>query len=66
MYVDDVIDRFVQLMDGADASVGPDGFAAVAPQCTTTVGELAGQIQAFKDSRSNLMTERVCRNAQDA
>ena len=59
VYVDDVIDRFVQLMDGADASVGPDGFAAVAPQYTTTVGELARQIQAFKDSRSNLMTERV-------
>ena len=59
VYVDDVIERFVQLMDGADASVGPDGFAAVAPQYTTTVGELARQIQAFKDSRSNLMTERV-------
>lgn len=59
VYVDDVIDRFVQLMDGADAAAGPDGFATVAPQYTTTVGELARQIQAFKDSRSNLMTERV-------
>ena len=59
VYVDDVIERFVQLMDGADAAVGSDGFATVAPQYTTTVGELARQIQAFKDSRSNLMTERV-------
>jgi UDP-2-acetamido-2,6-beta-L-arabino-hexul-4-ose reductase len=59
VYVDDVIERFVQLMDGADAAVGPDGFATVAPQYTTTVGELARQIHAFKDSRSNLMTERV-------
>ena len=59
VYVDDVIERFVQLMDGADAAVGPDGFATVAPQYTTTVGELAQQIQAFKDSRSSLMTERV-------
>jgi UDP-2-acetamido-2,6-beta-L-arabino-hexul-4-ose reductase len=59
VYVDDVIERFVQLMDGADAVVGPDGFAAVAPQYTTTVGELARQIQAFKDSRSTLMTDRV-------
>ena len=59
VYVDDVIERFVQLMDGADAAVGPDGFASVAPQYTTTVGELARQIQAFKESRSNLMTERV-------
>jgi UDP-2-acetamido-2,6-beta-L-arabino-hexul-4-ose reductase len=59
VYVDDVIHRFVQLMDGADAAVGSDGFATVAPQYTTTVGELARQIQAFKDSRSTLMTERV-------
>ncbi|MCM2295581.1 capsular polysaccharide biosynthesis protein CapF [Rhodoferax sp.] len=59
VYVDDVIERFVQLMDGADAAVGPDGFATVAPQYTSTVGELARQIQAFKDSRSTLMTDRV-------
>ncbi|NMM11437.1 MAG: capsular polysaccharide biosynthesis protein CapF [Polaromonas sp.] len=59
VYVDDVIERFVQLMDGADAAVGLDGFGTVAPQYTTTVGELARQIQAFKDSRATLMTERV-------
>jgi UDP-2-acetamido-2,6-beta-L-arabino-hexul-4-ose reductase len=59
VYVDDVIQSFVQLMDGADASAGSDGFATVAPQYTTTVGELARQIQAFKDSRTSLMTERV-------
>lgn len=59
VYVDDVIERFVQLMDGADAAVDADGFATVAPQYTTTVGELARQIQAFKDSRATLMTERV-------
>lgn len=59
VYVDDVVERFIQLLDGADAMVGADGFAAVAPQYTTTVGELAAQIQTFKDSRSTLMTERV-------
>jgi len=59
VYVDDVIERFVQLMDGADAAVDAEGFAVVAPQYTTTVGELARQIQAFKDSRGTLMTERV-------
>ncbi|MBU3996115.1 MAG: capsular polysaccharide biosynthesis protein CapF, partial [Gammaproteobacteria bacterium] len=59
VYVDYVIARFVQLLDGADASLGPDGFATVAPRYTTTVGELARQIQAFKDSRTSLMTERV-------
>ena len=59
VYVDDVIARFVQLMDGADAAAGADGFASVAPQYSTTVGELARQIQAFKDSRTTLVTERV-------
>ena len=59
VYVDDVIERCVQLMDGADAAVGLDGFATVAPQYTTTVGELARQIQVFKDSRNTLVTERV-------
>jgi UDP-2-acetamido-2,6-beta-L-arabino-hexul-4-ose reductase len=59
VYVDDVIERFVQLMDGADAAVDADGFATVVPPYTTTVGELARQIQSFKDSRSTLMTDRV-------
>jgi len=59
VYVDDVIERFLQLMDGADAGVDAGGFSTVAPQYTTTVGELARQIQAFKDSRDTLMTERV-------
>lgn len=59
VHVDDVIERFFQLMDGADAEVGLDGFATVAPQYTTTVGELARQIRAFRDSRTTLITERV-------
>ena len=59
VYVDDVVQRFVQLLDGADADSDPDGFAAVAPQYTTTVGELARLVQTFKDSRTTLMTERV-------
>ena len=59
VYVDDVIERFVQLMDGADAAIDADGFATVAPQYTTTVGELARLVQAFTDMRGTLMTERV-------
>jgi UDP-2-acetamido-2,6-beta-L-arabino-hexul-4-ose reductase len=58
-YVDDVVKRFIELLDGADAMVGVNGLATVSPQYTTTVGEIARQIQAFKDSRSTLMTERV-------
>jgi UDP-2-acetamido-2,6-beta-L-arabino-hexul-4-ose reductase len=41
------------LMDGAGSST------EVAPQYTITVGEVAQLIQAFKDSRDTLMTERV-------
>jgi UDP-2-acetamido-2,6-beta-L-arabino-hexul-4-ose reductase len=59
VYVDDVISRFLQLMDGADAAVNADGFATVAPQYTSTVGDLARLIQSFRDSRGSLMTERV-------
>lgn len=59
VYVDDVIERFIQLMDGADAAVDADGFATVTPQYTTTVGEMAGLIEAFRASRDTLVTERV-------
>jgi UDP-2-acetamido-2,6-beta-L-arabino-hexul-4-ose reductase len=59
VYIDDVIERFVQLMDGAAPMAGPDGFAAVQPQYATTVGELARLIRAFHDSRGSLVTERV-------
>ena len=59
VYVDDVVQRFVQLLDGADAALDAAGFATVAPQYGTTVGALAAQIRAFAHSRASLMTERV-------
>ena len=59
VYIDDVIDRFIQLMDGADRDVDDNGFEILHPQYTTTVSKLAHQLQAFKDSRANLITERV-------
>ncbi|AVA36764.1 UDP-2-acetamido-2,6-beta-L-arabino-hexul-4-ose reductase [Cupriavidus metallidurans] len=59
VYVDDVIERFLQLLDGADAQVDAEGFALVAPQYSTTVGELAKRIQGFRDSRDTLTIDRV-------
>lgn len=59
VYVDDVLQRFIELMDGSDAAVDANGFAVVNPQYTTTVGEVASLIQCFKDSRQTLLTERV-------
>jgi UDP-2-acetamido-2,6-beta-L-arabino-hexul-4-ose reductase len=59
VYVDDVVSRFLQLLDGADAAVDDDGFSAVAPQYASTVGELAQLIQAFRDNHGSPMTEHV-------
>lgn len=59
VYVDDVVDVFLRLMDGVEPQLDANGFAAVAPQYSTTVGDLAAQIRTFKESRSTLVTERV-------
>lgn len=59
VYVDDVVARFIALMDGADAACDAEGFATVTPQYTTTVGELAALIESFRTSRDTLITERV-------
>ncbi len=59
VYIDDVVERFVQLMDGAAPMAGADGFATVQPQYATTVGELERLIRAFHESRNSLVTERV-------
>ena len=59
MYVDDVINCFVQLMDSGNSLSVPDIYLSSIPQYNTTVGELLSQIQSFKDSRSTLMIDRV-------
>lgn len=59
VYVDDVVERFIQLMDGANAACDADGFELVTPVYSSTVGEVADMIQSFKASRNTLVTERV-------
>lgn len=59
VYIDDLVSRFVELLDGADAAVDAAGFATVTPQYSTTVGEVADLIGRFKESRGTLLTERV-------
>jgi UDP-2-acetamido-2,6-beta-L-arabino-hexul-4-ose reductase len=59
VYIDDVIERFIQIMDDALSMTGNKGFTTVQPQYISTVGELARLIRSFKDSRTTLMTERV-------
>lgn len=59
VFVDDLIERFIQLMDGGKAKLDPHGFEIISPKYTTTVGDLARQIEIFQQSRSTLMIERV-------
>lgn len=56
VYIDDVIDDFMRLLDGRPAGViRPE----VSPVYTITVGDLAEQIRAFKSGRESMVTEAV-------
>jgi UDP-2-acetamido-2,6-beta-L-arabino-hexul-4-ose reductase len=56
VYVDDVVDSFMQAMEGKLVA-GDD--CKVTPQYSATVGELVAQIEGFRESRDNLITGRV-------
>lgn len=56
VYIDDVIAHFVKAMDG---QLSGGTFVTVDPQYNITVGALAEQLRAFRDSRSSLITEPV-------
>ncbi|WP_417315612.1 UDP-2-acetamido-2,6-beta-L-arabino-hexul-4-ose reductase [Cycloclasticus pugetii] len=56
VYIDDVIESFVSLMDGRSAG---KLFMAVEPEYSITVGDLASQIALFRDSRQTLTTYAV-------
>ena len=59
VYVDDVCQRFLQLLDGAQPAPDAQGFEQVGPVYSTTVGELANTINGFAASRQTLLTDRV-------
>jgi UDP-2-acetamido-2,6-beta-L-arabino-hexul-4-ose reductase len=59
VYVDDVVARFMQLMEGAEPDFDEQAVQRIHPQYTTTVGAMADQIYAFKQSRSTLITDHV-------
>jgi len=56
VYVDDVVNRFISIMDG---SIVKNIYCDVTPVYEVTVGDLADKIKTFKLSRENLITERV-------
>lgn len=56
VYIDDVVAHFIAVMDGRSTG---EPFVSIDPQYSTTVGELAEQLYAFRDSRKSLVTEPV-------
>lgn len=56
VYIDDVVAEFLRFLDAPGQGVRK---AQAGPVYTTTVGELARQIEAFKEVRSTLLSERV-------
>lgn len=63
VYVDDVVQAFVQCIPGegleGEAAAAPDEFAEAGPVYATTVGELADTLRSFAESRSTLITPPV-------
>lgn len=59
VYIDDVIARFVQLMDGMGPEENADGYETITPQYRTTVGDVAGLIYNFKEGRETLTIDGV-------
>jgi UDP-2-acetamido-2,6-beta-L-arabino-hexul-4-ose reductase len=56
VYIDDVVERFVEVMDGATETTE---FSEIAPVYQISVGAIARQIQKFKESRVSLVSEPV-------
>lgn len=56
VYVDDVVNAFLQALQEPVAGLS---HPAVSPEYTITLGELSDQIDAFKNCRSTLVSERV-------
>lgn len=56
VYIDDVISHFIAVLDG---KISTEPFATIEPQYTITIGALAEQLNAFKNSRLNLVSEPV-------
>ncbi|GLO57614.1 capsular polysaccharide biosynthesis protein CapF [Pseudomonas sp. ITEM 17296] len=56
VYVDDVVSKFMAIMDGEAVA---SGQVDVEPVYSTTVGALAEQLRSFRASRATLITENV-------
>lgn len=62
VYVDDVVNEFISTAKHLHASATSEDelyFSEVSPTYKETVGDIAKQLNDFKESRSSLVTERV-------
>ena len=59
VYVDDVIESFIKLMDGLNPVLDTLGFATITQQYTTTVGEIADLLESFVANRETLAIDHV-------
>lgn len=58
VHVDDVINDFLHVLQHRPA-IEKHAFRSISPEYQTTVGELAQQIEGFRNSRNTLITPRV-------
>ena len=56
VYIDDVVEEFVKIIQGVR---GDKKELSVQPEYKIKLGDLAGQIKIFRESRESLITERV-------
>lgn len=59
VYVDDVVDAFIAILDGAEPILDSEGFAVVNPVYRTTVGAVADQLHRFRAMRDTIVTDHV-------
>ena len=59
VYIDDVIKRFVELIDETNKKTEKKDFEKINPTYHITIGDLAKQLYAFKKINSNLVMENV-------
>ncbi len=59
VHVDDVIDRFLALLEGALPQLDAQGFETVGPVYSTTVGDVADTLKTFRESRNTGVIDTV-------
>jgi UDP-2-acetamido-2,6-beta-L-arabino-hexul-4-ose reductase len=59
IYIDDLMEQFIKILDGYGCERDTFGFAKLETTYLTTVGDVAAMIESFKQSRETMITDRV-------